>query len=105
MAGNGVLQSKRRNRISSPQSLLLSADDVRSRVNTAQAQRGQRKDAAVNNHTNYWNQTAPGETFEHWRFGAGWDVGFSDALAFFSIRANGGLQGVVATGLGAWIFG
>jgi len=89
----GFAEQTKKSNILPPQSLLLSADDVRSRVNTAQAQRGQRKDAAVNNHTNYWNQTAPGETFEPWRFGAGWDVGFSDALAFFSIRANGGLQG------------
>lgn len=89
----GFAEQTKKSNILPPQSLLFSTDDVRARINNAQAQRGQRKDTAVNNHINYWNQTAPGATFEHWRYGSGWDVGFSDALAFFSMRANGGLQG------------
>ena len=96
----GFAEQTKNANILPPQSLLLSADDVRARANTAQAQRQQRKDAAVASHTNYWNSTAPGATFEHWRFGAGWDVGFSDALAFFTMKVNGGLQGGGADKIG-----
>ncbi len=76
-----------------PQSLLLSHDDVRGRVGNAYGQREQRKNAAFANHVNYWDQTSPGKNFEHWRYGAGWEMGFDDALAFLAARANGVLRG------------
>jgi len=96
----GFAEQTKNANILPPPNLLLSADDVRARADTAQAQRQQRKDAATANHTNYWNSTAPGATFEHWRFGAGWDVGFSDALAFFVVKVDGGLQGPGADKIG-----
>ena len=37
---------------------------------------------------------------EHWRYGAGWDVGFSDALSFFQARVTGVLTGIGADKIG-----
>ena len=96
----GFADQTKKSNILPPQSLLLSADDVRSRGAAANGQRQQRRDAAVNNHINYWNKTSPGGNFEHWRFEAGWDVGFSDALAFFAMKVHGGLQGTGADRIG-----
>lgn len=41
-----------------------------------------------------------GGYFEHERYSAGWQLGYADALAFFSMRADGGL-GVDAVDAGA----
>ncbi|KAF2264928.1 glycoside hydrolase [Lojkania enalia] len=39
--------------------------------------------AATDGHCAYWDQVAPGGSFEHWRYEYGWKIGFHDALAFF----------------------
>lgn len=38
---------------------------------------------AVREHVEYWGKVVPGEEMEHWRFEAGYDVGFKDAEAFW----------------------
>ena len=43
---------------------------------------------------------------EHWRFGAGWDIGFSDAISFSQARISGVLTGTGADKIGmldAWV--
>ncbi|KAK4693997.1 hypothetical protein P7C71_g3513, partial [Lecanoromycetidae sp. Uapishka_2] len=53
----------------------------------------EKKREAVESHIGYWNATAPGGRFEHWRFEQGWDLGFHDALSFYEMRACGSVRG------------
>lgn len=76
-----------------PLSLLVSAQDVKNKLSSADTQRGSLHDAALGAHTDYWNRTAPGQHFEHERYGQGWELGWSDAAAFFGARVNGMLPG------------
>ena len=89
----GFAQQTKSSAITPPPSLLLSSSDVQSRMGTARSQQADRKNAAVSAHVAYWAKTSPGQTFEHWRYENGWDVGFSDAMAFFGMRASGQLVG------------
>ncbi|KAK0322070.1 Glucan 1,3-beta-glucosidase 3 [Friedmanniomyces endolithicus] len=75
-----------------PQSLTLSAGDVQQRIQHAQSQQQQRKQETVGAHTHYWDTSHPGQ-YEHWRFEQGWDVGFQDAIIFFGMRSQGGVDG------------
>ena len=91
-----------------PLELSLSFADVRGRIRDALQARDGRKAVDRKAHITYWSQTSPGKHFEHWRFEQGWDLGFSDAVAFFSMRANGGIRGSVEGadkigGLEIWI--
>jgi hypothetical protein len=88
----GFVQQTNFSNISPPPFLLLCNSDISSRINNAQSQRDSLKSSAVTAHVNYWSQTSPGQYFEHWRFGEGYDVGFSDATTFFEMRMNGGLS-------------
>ncbi|PVH87315.1 glycoside hydrolase family 5 protein [Cadophora sp. DSE1049] len=88
-------QSKKWN-ITPPQYLMLPAQEVRNRIGTAEARRGELAQTARQNHDNYWNQAAPGKHFEHQLYSEGWNVGFSDALRFFGMRSEGVLGGNVA---------
>jgi len=76
-----------------PLSLLVSAQDVKNKLSSADTRRGSLHDAALGAHTDYWNRTAPGQHFEHERYGQGWELGWSDAAAFFGARVNGMLPG------------
>lgn len=76
-----------------PPWLLLAHSDVNSRMSNAQAQQQRLRDAAVSAHRSYWDRTSPGQYFEHWRYEAGWNLGFSDMLSFFGMRVNGQLYG------------
>lgn len=89
----GFWEMTKKGAVVPPRELLLAADDVKGRIASAQQQREQKKNETVGTHVGYWNQTSPGGQFEHWRFEQGWDVGFSDALAFFGLRTSGGLGG------------
>ncbi|ODV90860.1 glycoside hydrolase family 5 protein [Tortispora caseinolytica NRRL Y-17796] len=39
-------------------------------------------------HANYWNQTSPGESMEHWRFEKGFMRGWSDAAAYWKFNKS-----------------
>ncbi|KAJ9659357.1 Glucan 1,3-beta-glucosidase 3 [Coniosporium apollinis] len=79
--------------ITAPSNLLLSADDVRARLFNAQARRDAKMAEVVGAHCAYWDRTAPGGYFEHWRFENGWKVGWADAVAFFEARVVGRVAG------------
>lgn len=83
-------QVKKRN-ITPPHSLTLPVQEVRNRTQYAQSQRQGMADGARRGHEEYWNNTSPGKKFEHHLYSEGWDVGFSDAQKFFSMRADGAL--------------
>lgn len=63
----------------------------------------------VTNHIIYWDNTAPGKPFEHYRFEDGWKLGFADAEAFWAWRhserhISGGNNGADVIGaLDLWV--
>ncbi len=71
---------------------------IQSLLNQASQSQGDLRAAAVQQHIDYWNQVSPGQYFEHERYGAGWDVGYSDALTFFGYRVNHIPAGTVRNG-------
>lgn len=89
----GLFEMVKKGAVLPPPHLAMSFEEVKIAAERARRQRVDRKDQAVNAHVNYWDSTATGRQFEHWRFEQGWDLGFADALAFFEVRANGSLQG------------
>jgi hypothetical protein len=76
-----------------PSSILLLKSDVKTILDKVSQQQAQMENQSYSQHVNYWNQTAPTQTFDHDRFRQGWMLGWNDALVFFSARVNGALQG------------
>ena len=89
----GFFEMTKKGAVVPPPGLELGFEDVKARISTATQQWQDLKARAVQVHVEYWNRTSPGVYFEHWRFEQGWDVGFSDALTFFGMRVNGGIEG------------
>jgi len=94
----GFRQMTEQEAIIPPPSLTLPAQDVQQRVQNAQSQQQQRKEGTVGGHCNYWDSNHPGQ-YEHWRFEQGWDVGYNDAMAFFGMRSQNGLEGADKIGM------
>ena len=89
----GVFEMVKKGALTTPGKLTLSFEDVRTTAEKARSQQFDRRKAGVDAHVSYWNNTAPGTAFEHWRFEQGWDLGFADALAFFEMRSCGYVTG------------
>ncbi len=89
----GLFEMVKKGAVLPSANLVLPLEEVRMAAERAKRQSLDRKAKAKDAHVCYWNSTAPGGQFEHWRFEQGWDLGFADALAFFEMRANGNLQG------------
>ncbi|KAJ6259662.1 Glucan 1,3-beta-glucosidase [Drechslerella dactyloides] len=85
-----------------PAGSLASAKEsaVRDALARAQGSREALKRASFDQHVNYWNGVAPGQPFEHFRFQDGWDIGFGDALIFFTYRLNNGVKRAGADRIG-----
>jgi aryl-phospho-beta-D-glucosidase BglC (GH1 family) len=96
--GWGFVEQTKKGNISPPPALTLRVQDVKDRAQAAQDRRGELAQAARRSHNDYWTRTCPGKRFEHHLYGEGWDVGFSDALTFFIMRANGALGVQAAAG-------
>ena len=75
--------------VTAPDHLTLSVEVVRARLARAASLRDGLKTAAVAAHVAYWQRTAPAAVFEHRLFGAGWDVGWADTVAFFGVPVDG----------------
>ncbi|KAI9773972.1 MAG: Glucan 1,3-beta-glucosidase 3 [Geoglossum umbratile] len=93
-------QQTKSSSISPPTHLTLSRDQAQAKIADAQNSRNGAKGDAQAAHNSYWDQHAPGVVMEHWRFGAGWDVGFSDAVSFFQARVSSVLTGTGADKIG-----
>lgn len=89
-SGVSLNKSRKGTYVLPPTSLVLSRQ-VQLRAIKAQQQRDELANQARRSHDEYWNRTCPGKYFEHERYSQDWDVGFSDALSFFVMRADGGL--------------
>jgi hypothetical protein len=87
----GFVQQTNTGAVCPPQNLTLSQANVKVAIANALSQQASRQQASYDGHVNYWNRRGSG--FEHWRYSNGWIVGWNDALAFFGMRANGGLPG------------
>lgn len=91
--------------VTPPSNLLLERKDVLASIAVANGKREGMRKAALDAHAKVYDGI-PGNSAELWRFEAGWDVGFSDAGAFFGMRASGafdsvGMKGVkIAAGAG-----
>lgn len=94
----GVFEMTKKGVVVPPRELILSFEDVKTRFARAQQVRPEKRALAVISHSRYWSQTVAGGHFEHYRFVQGWDLGFSDASAFFGMRANAGVQGAQSGG-------
>jgi hypothetical protein len=92
----GFVKQTKKGNIVPPSFLALPVDEVRSRAQAAQVKRDDLAGSAKQSHEEYWNRTCPGKKFEHQLYNEGWDVGFSDALTFFGMRADGALRERVA---------
>ena len=66
-----------------PQHAFLASDEKVRCLDRARGEQGQRKQQALEQHVNYWKQVDPNGTYEHEKYGYGWHVGYSDAMAFF----------------------
>jgi hypothetical protein len=92
----GFKEQTKKGNIPPPPYLTLPAQEVRSRAQHAQGMRAEMAHGARSSHENYWNNAVPGKQFEHHLYSEGWDVGFSDAQKFFTMRADGALGDKVA---------
>ncbi|KAF2502586.1 glycoside hydrolase [Lophium mytilinum] len=92
----GFIAQTNSSAITPPPSLLMK--DPKSRVSNANAQRDKLMEACVTAHSDYWNRTAPGKPFEHWRFEKGWKTGWDDAVAFLGQNSVMGYSGETAPG-------
>ena len=76
--------------------LTLRVHEIRDRIRAAQVRKQRLATEARRSHEEYWNRTSPEKKFKRAFCIEGWDVGFSDALTFFSMRTDGALRERVA---------
>jgi len=95
----GFVEQTKKGNVTPPNYLTLPANDVKNMNIAASQKREELRHTAISGHEAYWNSTAPGKIFEHQLYHEGWDVGFSDAQNFFTMRADGAL-GDKAAGVG-----
>ncbi|MCJ1387692.1 Glucan 1,3-beta-glucosidase 3 [Xylographa bjoerkii] len=79
--------------IAMPAHLMLDFAEVRDRRGYAYAHKESMKSRDIGKHITYWHEAAPWQEFEHWRFEEGWELGFQDAVVFWDMRLNQGIQG------------
>ncbi|GAB7358001.1 hypothetical protein MBLNU230_g0166t1 [Neophaeotheca triangularis] len=88
----GFKQMTNQGAICPPFAYTLPVGEIQNRLQHAQSSMEQFKQATVGGHCHWWDTNHPGQ-YEHWRFEQGWGVGFSDAMAFFGMRAQQGRDG------------
>jgi aryl-phospho-beta-D-glucosidase BglC (GH1 family) len=85
----GFAEQTKKSNIAPPPFLTLPTQEIQTRAQSASLQRPQLARDARARHEEYWNRTSPGQIFQHELYSEGWDVGFSDAQRFFTMRADG----------------
>jgi len=89
----GFVQQVKNNAIRPPANFTIPSHDVSAILVRALRARDARRDAALASHADYWNRQQAAQTYEHWRFGRGFECGYADALAFFGMRLEAQLGG------------
>lgn len=87
----GFVQQVKNNSITPPPWFCLSPKVVAAVLIRAPIAREERRERALAAHVDYWKRQEAAQTYEHWRFGVGFDLGYRDALAFFGMRNEGQL--------------
>lgn len=93
----GFAAQTKKGNILPPASMKLSSEEIHQKMQIAQDRRQDLATGAMRSHEDYWNRTAPGQQFQHELYWDGWNVGYSDAQAFFAMRNNGGLGHVASS--------
>ncbi|KAL1590990.1 hypothetical protein WHR41_00271 [Cladosporium halotolerans] len=88
----GFKQMTNAHAITPPHGLTLNKGDITQRIENAKGQQLQKRGETFGQHCQWWDTNHPGH-YEHWRFEAGWDVGFTDAMHFFGMRSQRGFEG------------
>ena len=104
--GWGFVAMTKKGAIRAPEMMWLERARVDVLVAEAEGKRAEERDRAVGGHCSYWEREAPRKKFEHWRFEWGWDVGWADAVGFFTGRKmlGGGNTGADRIGqLDGWL--
>lgn len=94
----GFVEQTKKSNITAPQYMLASSQEVREKAHQAVLQKEELGTKARADHENYWNNAARGKVMEHQRYIDGWNLGFDDALAVYSMRSNGGFGQAVDSG-------
>ncbi|KAJ9375788.1 CAZyme family GH5 [Paecilomyces variotii] len=89
----GFKEQVKKGAIPPPRWTTIPQAEVLAKVKEAEAQRSYFRNHSLAEHTRFWDSSAPGVHFEHWRYAYGWDLGFSDAMNFFCARAHGVIPG------------
>ncbi|KAF2817610.1 glycoside hydrolase [Mytilinidion resinicola] len=72
--------------------------DVTRRIANANDKQADLMTVSISAHCGYWDRTAPGKPFEHWRYEQGWKLGFGDASAFLGMNSQPGYSEQYAPG-------
>lgn len=86
--------------IASPPEHHLEKEEVVTKLKAAEHQRSKLMMQAMQTHSTYWDNHAPGSRFEHWRYADGWHLGWVDGRDFYSARSEG-MMGNCSTGADA----
>ncbi|RDW94563.1 glycoside hydrolase-2 [Coleophoma crateriformis] len=95
--GWGFAEQTKKGNILPPATMRLSSGEIHQKMQVAQDRRQDLATGALRSHEEYWNRTAPGQRFQHELYWDGWNVGYSDAQAFFAMRNSGGLGHVASS--------
>ena len=104
--GWGFMAQTRNGNVRAPTYMSIPFQEVEKRIGDANSRRDGMKNEAHKSHCAYWDKTSPNKRFEHWRYEAGWEDGWSDAMSFFNFRAahREGKEGADRIGcLDGWI--
>ncbi|EEA27622.1 hypothetical protein EYB25_001393 [Talaromyces marneffei] len=74
-----------------PRGLTFSFDKIKTKCREANACKEQLRTTALTQHANYWDKKSSSTKYEHRRYERGYDLGFSDAIAFLCSRIEGKL--------------
>ncbi|KAI5857002.1 putative glucan 1,3-beta-glucosidase precursor [Tricharina praecox] len=91
----GFVEQSRKGNVVPPVGLTLAEQRVAEIAAEAKREQARIRTIAIEEHAEYWNQNAPGQNMEHYRFAAGYDVGFWDALTFWESARKGATIGFV----------
>ena len=105
--GWGFVAQTRNGSVRPPAYLSILWDEVPHRIAEANDHMERDRSHEIQAHCHYWDSKDPGKHYEHWRFEAGWDDGWNDAVSFFGAKEASGIhigRGVDRIGcLDGWI--
>jgi hypothetical protein len=89
----GFVEQTKKGNVPPSLGLTLPAQRVRDISAEAKQHQAALRATAIKQHVDYWNQHGQASQMEHWRYEAGYDVGFWDAVTFWEKRAEAGRDG------------